>query len=131
MMLLLTGVSPDLLIVIGERGARRDEKPQLSPGPRAEASWLGTWVETLNWSSSSAVLCGTISYRLINSLIINYSVCAYRDGTGRVVGKGDYKEQDKSCSLVQPVEVSAVMHEVLPLQSGFTVNVLPFKGLKN
>lgn len=77
------------------------------------------------------MLCGTISYRLINSLIINYSVCACRGGTGRVVGKGDYKEQDKSCSSVQPLEVSAVMHKVLPLQSGFTVNVLPFKGLKN
>ena len=42
--------------------------------------------------------------------------------------KGDYKVQDKSCSSVQTVEVSAVMHKVLPLWSGFMLNVLSFKG---
>lgn len=33
----------------GEPG--RDKEPQLSPGMQAEASWLGTWVETLSWSN--------------------------------------------------------------------------------
>lgn len=42
--------------------------------------------------------------------------------------KGDYKVQDKSCSSVQRVEVSAVMHKVFPLWSGFMLNVLSFKG---
>lgn len=106
----------------------RDKKPQLSPGSWVEASWLGAWIETLNWSSSPAVLCGRISYRLINSLIINYSVCACRGVAGRIVVKGDYKVQDKSCSSLQTVEVSAVMHKVLLLWSGFVLNVLSFIG---
>lgn len=42
--------------------------------------------------------------------------------------KGGYKVQDKSCSSVQTVEVSAVMYKVLSLWSGFMLNVLSFKG---
>lgn len=42
--------------------------------------------------------------------------------------KGDYKVQDKSCSSLQTVEVSAVMHKVLLLWSGFVLNVLSFIG---
>ena len=106
----------------------REKKSQLSPGLWAEASWLGTWVETLNWSSSPTVLCGRISCRLINSLIIYYSACACRGVTGRTVVKSDYKMQDKSRSSVRTVEVSAVMHKVLWLWSGFMLNVLSFKG---
>lgn len=38
------------------------------------------------------------------------------------------KCRTKSCSLLQMVEVPAVMHKVLPLWSGFMLNVLSFKG---
>lgn len=41
---------------------------------------------------------------------------------------GDYKAEDQSRSSVQAVEASAVMHKVLPLWSGFVLNVLSFKG---
>lgn len=45
------------------------------------------------------MLCGRISYRLISSLIFNYSVCACRGAAGRIVVKGDYKVQDKELLL--------------------------------
>lgn len=70
------------------------------------------------------MLWGRLGYRLMNSLIINYSVCV----AGRVVVKGDYKVQDKSFSSMQTLGVSAVMHKALPLWSGLMLNVLSFKG---
>lgn len=91
-----------------------------------EASWLGICVETLNWSSSPAVLCGRSSYRLINSLIIHYKVCAHRGVAGRAVLT---KLRAGAAPRSRGLSVGDAQNASLP--RGFIPNVLSFNGLKN